>query len=157
MFFFLKNLPWKMNEENKCDIGRQLQDSLPCSASKSPLNYLDENIQIIILAEIFLTKSNFTCNLNICEDHRELILQNVTKRKRRKKCGIGETPILKFHHQGKGADRHVTPEICTKIHQSIGVIIPVGTRLMHIQQCQYCYKTSCIIHTGTSIPIYSYM
>lgn len=43
-----------MNEENKCDIGRQLQDSLQCSASKTPLNNLDENIHIIILAEVLL-------------------------------------------------------------------------------------------------------
>lgn len=49
-----------MNEENKCDIGRQIQDSLQCSASKTPLNNLDENIHIIILAEILLKKSNFT-------------------------------------------------------------------------------------------------
>lgn len=117
-----------MNEENKCDIGRQLQDSLQCSASKTPLNNLDENFQIIILAEILLTKSNFTSKLNICVDHKEIILQNVSKRQRRKRCGIGDTPIFRFHHQGKGADRHVTADMCSNIHQSIGVIIPVGTR-----------------------------
>lgn len=60
MLSFLKNLSCKMNEENKCYIGRQLQDSLQCSASKTPLNNLDENIHIIILAEILLKKSKFT-------------------------------------------------------------------------------------------------
>lgn len=61
-------------------------------------------------------------------DHKEIILQNVSKRQRRKRCGIGDTPIRRFHHQGKGADRHVTADMCSNIHQSIGVIIPVGTR-----------------------------
>lgn len=76
---FFKSLPCKMNQENKCDIGRQLQDSLQCPASKSPLNYLGENIQIIILAEILLSKSNFTGKLNICVKHEKNSLQNVSK------------------------------------------------------------------------------
>lgn len=45
-----------------------------------------------------------------------------------KKCSIGKTPILKFHHQGKGADRHVTAEMCSNTHQSIGVVIAVEMR-----------------------------
>lgn len=61
-------------------------------------------------------------------DHKEIILQNVSKRQRRKRCGFGDTPILRFHHQGQGADRHVTADLCSNIHQSIGVIIPDGTR-----------------------------
>lgn len=121
-----------MNEENKCDIGRQLQDSLQCSASKTPLNNLDENIHIIILAEILFKKSNFTSKLNICVDHKEIILQNVSKRQRRTRCGFEETPILRFHHQGKGADRHATADMCSNIHQSIGAIIPVGTRKQYL-------------------------
>lgn len=61
-------------------------------------------------------------------DHKENILQNVSKRQRMKKCSIGKTPILKFHHQGKGADRHVTAEMCSNTHQSIGVVIAVEMR-----------------------------
>ncbi|XP_062604158.1 uncharacterized protein LOC134265979, partial [Saccostrea cucullata] len=114
-----------------CDIGKHLHSvtSLRCSGLRSSLECLEGDVKIIVLAEISLSLSNLNCNLEICEGHKEFIIENVSKRNRRTRCGIGEIQSsLQFHDTEKKAERHVTAELCARIQQVAGVVIPVGTR-----------------------------
>lgn len=113
-----------------CSLKELLHLDESCTGEYVKLSQLSKDDETSVLCEISVRKSEITGQLDICENHKCVVFENIRKRSRRKICAVIECSVLfkPFHSTSKVGDRHVTPEMAKRIEANTGVVVPVGTR-----------------------------
>lgn len=114
-----------------CSVRRflNLHTGFPCSEERFILNELAQNEESCILSEISILKSDFTKRYDVCGFHRNIVIQNIKNRQKRKMCNVSSFSDAFFLHTSmKVGDRQITADMSRCIAVRAGIFIPVGTR-----------------------------
>ena len=99
-----------------------------CSGEIIPLNSCASGDIAVVLTENGLHPTKFNAeNVTICTEHFNQYLRSNTNRSKRKQCQI--PPLLSYHPETSyKPSRNIRLSDVEVIHQSSGIIVPIGTR-----------------------------